>query len=101
VSVTLIVRCVQLDHTSQQTLTLHLIAAAVGLLLLPGFWTPTAALAVTITELFIAVSRYGDPWASILLASLGVAVALLGPGAWSVDAQRFGLKRIEIRRSDE
>jgi uncharacterized membrane protein YphA (DoxX/SURF4 family) len=32
----------------------------------------------------------------ILLATLGTAVALLGPGAWSVDARLFGWKRINI-----
>jgi hypothetical protein len=33
-----------------------------------------------------------------LLAGLGAALALLGPGAWSVDARLYGWKRIEIRR---
>ena len=60
-----------------------------------------AAAIVAIAELFIAFSHDQDPWVSVLLASLGVAIALLGPGAWSVDARRFGWRRIEIRRRDE
>jgi hypothetical protein len=28
---------------------------------------------------------------------IGVALALLGPGAWSIDARLFGWKRLEIR----
>ena len=32
----------------------------------------------------------------IVLAALGVALAMIGPGAWSVDARLFGRKRIRI-----
>ena len=38
----------------------------------------------------------GDPWIHILLLTLGISLALLGPGAWSVDARLFGWRRIEI-----
>lgn len=85
---------------SVQTLTPHFIAAAAGLFLLLGLWTPVAGVILAITELLIAFSQGHDPWASVLLASLGVAVALLGPGTWSLDARRSGWKRIEIRRPD-
>jgi uncharacterized membrane protein YphA (DoxX/SURF4 family) len=71
------------------------------LLLLFGSWTIVAAAIVAIAQMFIAFSHHQDPWVSVLLASLGVAIALLGPGAWSFDAWRFGWKRIEIRRRDE
>jgi hypothetical protein len=32
----------------------------------------------------------------VLLAALGAGLALLGPGAWSVDAHLFGWKRVEL-----
>ncbi len=32
----------------------------------------------------------------VLLGALGAALALLGPGAWSVDAHLFGWKRVEL-----
>jgi len=35
-----------------------------------------------------------DPWNCIFLGALGAALALVGPGAWSVDAYLFGWKRI-------
>ena len=41
-----------------------------------------------------AFSRTGDPWALILLAAVGVALAMLGPGAWSIDALLFGRRRM-------
>jgi hypothetical protein len=31
----------------------------------------------------------------LLLATFGAALAMLGPGQWSVDARLFGWKRIE------
>jgi len=77
-----------------------LIAAVGGLLLLVGFWTPVTGAIVAIAELWILFSHGHDPWVSVMLASLGGALALLGPGAWSVDARLYGWKRIEIRRPD-
>ena len=101
VAIALIARCVQLvNGESLQALTPHVIAAGAGLFVLFGLWTSVAGAIVAIIELFIAFSHHHDPWLSVLLASVGVALALLGPGNWSVDARRSGWKRIEIRRPD-
>ena len=98
----LILRLVQLhNHAPAQTTAPHLIAAGIGLLLLFGSWTTVAGVIVAVIESVIAFSHNGDLWVSVLLASLGLSLALLGPGAWSVDARLFGWKRIEIRRPDE
>ena len=101
VSIALIARCVQLvNGESLQAITPHVIAAVAGLFVLFGLWTSVAGAVVAIIELFLAFSHNHDPWLSVLLASVGVALALLGPGNWSVDARRSGWKRIEIRRPD-
>lgn len=98
----LILRVAELHNRgSLPTTAPHVIAAGIGLLLLLGSWTAIAGVLVAIVESLIAVSHNGDPWVSVLLASLGVALALLGPGTWSIDARRFGWKRIEIRRPEE
>ena len=68
-----------------------------GILLLVGLWTPVAGTLLAILEVWHLVSLTGDPWIHILLLTLGVSLALLGPGAWSVDARLFGWKRIDIR----
>ena len=68
-----------------------------GILLVIGLWTPVAGTLVTILEVWHLVSLPDDPWIHILLMTLGVSLALLGPGAWSVDARLFGWKRIDIR----
>jgi putative oxidoreductase len=81
---------------SIETAALHVFVAGAGILLLVGLWTPVAGTLVALVELWIAFSRYGDPWMHILLAALGASLALIGPGAWSVDARLFGWKRIDI-----
>ena len=101
VATALIARGVQLvNGGSVRTFTPHVIAAAAGLFLLFGLWTFAAGAIVAIIELSIAFSQGRDPWESVLLGSLCVAVALLGPGTWSLDSRRSGWKRIEIRRPD-
>jgi putative oxidoreductase len=72
-------------------------AVAVGLLVFVGFCTPIAGFLVMILAIWGAFTEPGNPWADILLATIGVALALIGPGALSVDARRYGWKRIDIR----
>jgi len=47
-------------------------------------------------EIWIALTRPGDPWISIVLATLGATAAMIGPGAWSLDARLFGRKHMVI-----
>jgi putative oxidoreductase len=74
-----------------QTLSIGL-----GLLLLVGLWTPVAGTLVAAEALWNIFSS-GHPWRWIMLATLGAALALIGPGAWSIDARLFGWRRLEIR----
>ena len=78
----------------------HMFAATGGLLLLGGLWTPLAGTIVALAELWILFSHGHDLRLSVMLAGLGAALALLGPGVWSADARLYGWKRIEIRRPD-
>ena len=77
--------------------TLAILWIGCGVLLFVGLWTPVAGSLVALVEVWTAFSHAGDPWNCILLGTIGVALALLGPGAWSVDAHLFGWKRIEMR----
>ena len=71
-------------------------AAGGGLLLLIGLWTPIAGAIIAFVELCIVFSGAGDPWMPGIVAILGGTLAVIGPGAWSVDAHLFGRKHIEI-----
>jgi putative oxidoreductase len=55
---------------------------------------------VALVQMSLAFSEYFshsyDLWIPVILAALGAALAMVGPGAWSVDARLFGRKRIDI-----
>jgi putative oxidoreductase len=68
----------------------------VGVSLLCGLWTPVMGSIAALIELLIAFSPAGGA-TQILLAVLSISLALLGPGAWSIDAHIFGRKRIDIK----
>jgi len=74
----------------------QLIAAGAGMLLLVGLWTPVAGAVVAGIELWVAFTHGGNPWMLLLLVALGASLAMIGPGAWSIDARLFGRKHIEI-----
>lgn len=80
-----------------ESAALAVFAGGAGALLLAGLWTPIAGVAVAAIALWSAFAQPGDPGTYALLGSMGAALALLGPGAWSVDARLFGWKRIDIR----
>jgi putative oxidoreductase len=67
-------------------------------LLFVGFATPYIGLLVAAAELWLGFSGLADPWTVIILCGLGVSLAMIGPGAWSMDARFFGRKHVEIVR---
>ena len=74
----------------------QMLSMGLGLLLLAGLWTPVAGALAAIAALWNVFSS-GHPWRWIMLATLGAALALIGPGAWSIDARLFGWRRFDIR----
>lgn len=73
---------------------LNVLAGVVGILLLLGLWTPVAGTLLAVVASLSVVMHPADPWNCVFLGALGAGLALVGPGAWSVDAYLFGWKRI-------
>jgi putative oxidoreductase len=73
-----------------------------GILLLFGLWTPVSGGIAAFTGLW---TFFSQSWANhvypldrMFLGVLGASLALLGPGAWSVDARLFGRKLFVTRK---
>jgi hypothetical protein len=77
------------------------VAIIAGGLLCAGLWTPVSGCLVAAFALWTLVAKSGDPWGAILLAAIGFALAMIGPGMWSMDARLFGWRRILIRDLEE
>jgi putative oxidoreductase len=85
-----------MDGSQRESNSLQVIAAIAAVFLLGGLWTPIAGGIVTLSELWIFLRGADDPRSTILLATLGTALAFLGPGALSVDARLYGRKRLDV-----
>ena len=72
------------------------LAAGGGILLVVGLWTPIAGTLVAAIEVWKIFFQQGDPAIYILLGTVAAALAMVGPGFWSVDARLFGWKRIDV-----
>jgi putative oxidoreductase len=73
---------------------LRYVVVAVVVLLLLGFGTPFAGVGQAVIKVGIMALDRRYQSSAVVAAALGVALAMLGPGAWSLDARVFGRKRI-------
>jgi putative oxidoreductase len=84
-------------------LTSCLVAAVGGIFLLAGLWTPIIGALVAVDEVWIAFLLHspGQEHMSthICLAVISTSVAMLGPGAWSIDARLYGRRRLYSDRN--
>lgn len=74
-----------------------ILGVAGGVLLSLGLWTPIAGTVVVAIEVWKLFSHPTRPVDALTLAILGATLAMIGPGAWSVDAQLFGRKHISFQ----
>jgi len=97
---------VYLTHAIEPTVLTWIagvLAVVSGVALVTGFLTPASGVVAGLTTLFI-VATWTPPSASVLIDRLAtfilivdaVALALLGPGAVSLDARLFGRREIIV-----
>jgi putative oxidoreductase len=72
----------------------EIFGAILGLFILAGLGTPLAGALVAGVELWIVVAGGTNIWMCLALAVLSGTSAMIGPGAWSIDARLFGRKLI-------
>jgi uncharacterized membrane protein YphA (DoxX/SURF4 family) len=77
-----------------------------GSSLLIGFLTPAVSILVGLGNLGILLSWFPPPWnifnaklATALMIVTSLAVAFLGPGAFSLDSHLFGRREINIPKA--
>jgi hypothetical protein len=96
--VVLIARAISLlGHERPADTVLAMIAVVTGLLLIAGLWTIVAGPVAALAGVWHGLPQPSEPLANVLWAAMAVALALIGPGAYSCDARLFGWQRIDVR----
>jgi uncharacterized membrane protein YphA (DoxX/SURF4 family) len=74
---------------------MSVVLALAGIFLILGLYTPIVGTFVAFAETLGLLTVHTQRIEHILVAAFGAALAMLGPGSWSIDARVFGWKRIE------
>ena len=67
-----------------------------GGLLLIGLWTPVAGILAALLEALMILMNIEEPKMGTLNICVCGAIAMLGPGSWSIDSVLFGRRRLEL-----
>jgi putative oxidoreductase len=82
------------DFGETAALLLRCASLVVAVLLSIGLATPVAGVVNAAIQVGIMILGRRYESSSVVAAAVGMALAMLGPGAWSLDAWVFGRKRI-------
>ena len=85
-----------LPNPSSSLWAAQILLICAGVCICIGLWTPVMGVIQGIAELAMTLFHANGYEHHLLLAVLAISLAMLGPGAWSLDAQIFGRKRITI-----
>jgi putative oxidoreductase len=83
-----------LSSTSLPAAILHLTLSA---LVVVGLWTPVAGTILALTVLGDGYLHPALRECCVIVGIVAAATALVGPGRWSVDAQLFGWRRLNLK----
>jgi putative oxidoreductase len=70
--------------------------AALGLLLVVGLWTPLVGAITAVIQTWQILIVNEHPVLGLLTGTMAVALSMLGPGRWSIDARLFGWRQIDV-----
>jgi putative oxidoreductase len=76
------------------TIAPQVMGAVLAIFIIIGLWTPAAGAVIAAVEVWTALVNPGSAATAVLLATLGATLAMIGPGAFSIDARLFGRKHI-------
>ena len=99
VGVTLVVQTLTYVDSEKPNLVTWLVAASVLIsasCLLVGFMTPIAAVVIGLATASLIIFTVNPNQTGLNVIVLTVVIALLGPGAFSIDARMFGRREILI-----
>jgi len=82
-----------------RSILIQLLEVLAGTLLIGGLWTPIAGVVVIVCQSWAAITTADDPRSAVLLATIGAALAMLGPGSASLDNHFFGRKRFDAPKA--
>ena len=82
------------DLAGTASLFARCVVGGIALMTWIGLWTPVAAVAEVAIQIIVSIFAHEFNLSLIVFPALGMSLATLGPGAWSVDARLFGRKRI-------
>jgi uncharacterized membrane protein YphA (DoxX/SURF4 family) len=71
------------------------VMALAALLLMAGLWTPVVGAVLAVLAMSEIFTTGEPPVGRLLAATMAGALAMLGPGRFSIDARLFGWKRID------
>jgi putative oxidoreductase len=82
------------DLSDTASLLARCAVGGMAVLIWIGLWTPLVAVTgVAIQVIVIALGHHFN-LSLVVSAATALSLAMLGPGAWSIDARLFGRKRI-------
>jgi putative oxidoreductase len=82
------------DLADTANLLVRCLVGGVVALLSIGLWTPIAAVTAAAIQIGTMSLAHQFNSSSVVTAAVCLALAMLGPGSWSLDARLFGRKRI-------
>ena len=59
-----------------------------------GLWTPPAAVTGAAIQIIVFTIEHQFNLSLLVFGAVALSLAMLGPGAWSIDARLYGRKRI-------